>query len=82
MTQSRFWLSSHGIYEEAQKAKSRAENDNSEGVYQIRKGVSSEGAETFRLVQRFKSNEVDVIKDTKSKKRGKKNAVDVSWVRG
>ena len=81
MTQSRFWISSHRIYEEAQKAKSRAENDNPEGLFQVRKGVSS-GIETFRLVQRFKSNEVDVIKDTKNKKRGKKNAVDVSWLRG
>ena len=79
--QSRFWISTHGKYEEAAEAKRKALEDNPEGVYQIRKG-SEKGTQVFRLVQRLKVNEAKVVTEVKRGKRSKRRKeVDLSWVR-
>lgn len=77
--QSRFWISTHDTYEGAQRAKSKAAQDNPGETYQIRRGADK-GKEVFRLVQRFKVNEARVVNETKKKKKGKKRE-DFSWVR-
>ena len=82
--QARFWLSNHPTFELAKKAKDKSENDNPEGRFQIRKGRDKDNNIVFRLVERFTISEAKVIKTTKEnkKRRKKKNAVDVSWIRG
>lgn len=72
MGQNRFWVSNHPTYISAQEEKARAQNDNPDGIYQVRKGVSA-GEEVFRLVERLKSDEVRIISGNKAKvKRGKR----------
>lgn len=80
MSQSRFWISTHPTYEAAAAAKVKALEEKPDGVFQVRRGGDS-----FRLVERFKSNEVAVIENSrqsKRKKRGRKNQEDFSWLTG
>lgn len=69
--QSRFWISTHRDFEDAARAKKEALNDKPEGVFQIRRGYESGRGQIFRLVERFKSNEVRAIVATKNKKNKK-----------
>jgi hypothetical protein len=75
-TQTRFWISTHPDFTSAKEAKNKAENDNPDGRYQIKRGWNK-GKDVFRLVERFSLNETRVIQDTKRKnsKRGKKRQV-------
>lgn len=81
MSQNRFWISTHYTYEAASAAKDRAQNDNPDGIFQIRKGKDKGVKEVFRLVQRFKDNEATVIRDTKKQaKSRRKKREDFSWI--
>jgi len=75
MSQSRFWVSNHPTYEEASAAKRAALEKEPGAVFQIRKGL-----DTFRLVQRFKSDEARVIQETKQRRNKKRKREDFSWV--
>lgn len=72
-TQGRYWISTHSLFTDAYDAKEKLKNDNPESVYQIRRGYEKKKGQVFRLVERFKSNQVEVIKNEKAK-RGKKRA--------
>ncbi len=84
MSQSRFWVSTHYTYEEAAKAKDRAQNDSPDGVFQIRKGTDKGVRQVFRVVQRFKNNEAKVVTESKNrgKKRARRSKEDFSWLTG
>lgn len=76
-TQSRFWVSTHRDFPAAHKAKDDFKNDNPDAVIQIRKGWSK-GREVFRLVERFKLNEVKTIVNEKKKAKRKNHGNDLS----
>lgn len=82
MSQSRFWVSTHYTYEDAAKAKDRAQNDSPDGIFQIRKGTDKGVKEVFRVVQRFKNNEAKVVVESKRKTRKNKQREDFSWLTG
>jgi hypothetical protein len=82
MAQSRFWVSSHPIYQDAHDAKEALQLLNENRVYQIRKGRDKNHKETFRVVERLQSNEAEVLNNgrlpTRRKGPGKRRTRKLS----
>ena len=83
MSQSRFWISSHSEYGDAHDAKEALQVLNEGRVYQIRRGRDKNHKEQFRVVERLKSTEADILNAVrnnipKRKGPGKKRARKLS----
>jgi hypothetical protein len=74
MGQSRFWISSHPIYQDAHDAKEALQLLNETRVYQIRRGRDKNHKETFRVVERLQSNEAEVLNQPRNSPPRRKGA--------
>jgi hypothetical protein len=72
--QSRFWISSHSEYGSAHDAKEALQLLNETRVYQVRRGRDKNHKETFRVVERLKSNEAEVLNQTRNNPPHRKGA--------
>lgn len=67
MIQSRFWISNHPTPEKAWEAKKKLLEENPDKIYQVRMG-KNESRIVFRLVERLKSNQAEVINESRKRK--------------
>lgn len=71
-TQSRWWIASYAVFEDAHAAKEALHVIDGTKNYQVRKGRDKNHKETFRVVERFQSNDAEVLNGSRSILRTRK----------